>query len=259
MINLDTRLSDIAYKSASQARKEIGISYLGSVNLTAKHSKAFDYDELTYSLYLAPADMSGYEVCPKRNKECTLLCLNESGHNKIDVKENRINKSRIIKTKLFFENREVFVRLLSDEINSTKKKADKQNYNFSVRLNNTSDVSPERFRLGEKNILQIFPEYKFYDYTKVFSRIHLLEKYENYDLTFSYDGYNWDDCLKALEKNVRVAVVFKDKIPDKYRGIDVLNGDKYDMRYRDPKNVLIGLKFKEVRNKIDSSNFVVSV
>lgn len=259
MILLDKKLSDIVYKNQSQARKEIGISYLGSVNLTAKHFKAFSFSELTYSLYLAPANMSGYEVCPKRNKECTVACLNESGHNRIDIKENRINKSRITKTKLFFENREVFVSLLSAEIKSTKKKADLIDYSFSVRLNNTSDISPERFKLGDKNILQIFPDYKFYDYTKVFNRIDLLEKYKNYDLTFSYDGYNWDDCLRALEKNVRVAVVFRDKIPEKYRGIEVINGDEYDMRYRDPKNVLIGLKFKKVRNKIDSSNFIVSV
>lgn len=259
LIALDNKLSDIVYKNVSQAKREIGISYLGSVNLTAKHFKAFDFDELTYSLYLAPADMSGYEVCPKRNKECTVACLNESGHNRIDVKENRINKSRIIKTKLFFENREVFMSLLSAEIKSTKKKADLQNYNFSVRLNNTSDVSPERFKIGDKNILQIFPDYKFYDYTKVFNRISLLEKYKNYDLTFSYDGYNWDDCLKALEKNVRVAVVFRDDIPKEYRGIQVISGDKYDMRYRDPTNVIVGLKFKQVRNKIESSNFIVSV
>lgn len=256
---LESVLSNITYKSASQARKEIGISYLGSVNLTAKHVKAFNYNELTYSLYLAPADVSGYEVCPKRSQECTIACLNESGYNRIDTKQNKINKSRIIKTKLFFENRNVFMNLLCNEIKSTKKKADKINHDFSIRLNNTSDVSPERFRIDDKNILQIFPEYKFYDYTKVFSRIDLLEKYSNYDLTFSYDGFNWEDCLKALERNVRVAMVFLDKIPSKYKGIEVLNGDEYDMRYRDPKNVIIGLKFKKVRNKTGFSNFVVSV
>lgn len=256
---LSTSLSEIVYKNLSQAKKEVGISYLGSVNLTAKHAKAFNYNELTYSLYLAPANTSGYEVCPKRNNECTVACLNESGYNRIDTKENKINKSRIIKTKLFFENRNVFVNLLKNEIISAKKKADKIQYEFSVRLNNTSDISPERFRLGEKNILEIFPEYKFYDYTKVFSRIHLLEKYSNYDLTFSYDGYNWDDCLRALEKNVRVAVVFKDHIPEVYKGIKVINGDEYDMRYRDPKNVIVGLKFKKVRNRINFSNFIVSI
>jgi hypothetical protein len=66
--------------------------------------------------------------------------------------------------------------------------------------------------------------------------------------------------LQALKNNVRVAVVFKERIPEEYRGLQVINGDDYDMRYRDPKKILIGLKFKNVRNKIDfsNSNFVVN-
>ena len=107
------------YLNRSNAKKLTGLNYLGSVNLTTKHAKAYNYNELTYSLYLAPAKMSGYEVCPMRNDECTLLCLNESGMNRIDVKKNLINESRINKTKLFFEHREFFVNWLIDEINVT--------------------------------------------------------------------------------------------------------------------------------------------
>jgi len=254
-------LNSLVYKNPSRAKKELGISYLGSVNFTAKHAKAFNFNELTYALYLSPANTSGYEVCPKRNTECTIACLHESGYNKIDVKENSINKSRIKKTKLFFENRDFFMNLLISEIKSAKNKALNENYDFSVRLNNVSDVNPERFRLNDKNILEIFQETKFFDYTKVISRLALVKKYPNYDLTFSYNGENWDECQEALKNNVRVAVVFKDKLPEEYNGIKVISGDEYDMRYRDPTNVIVGLKFKKVRNKInfESSKFVVSV
>lgn len=250
------------YKNKTQARKLTGISYLGSVNLTTKHQKAYKYDELTYSLYLAPAKSSGYEVCPKRNKECTLLCLNESGLNTMSMNDDKINKSRITKTKLFFEHREFFMRWLVDEIKSTKKKAEKLGYHFSVRLNNTSDINPESFYVDEGNkkvnVLQLFPDTMFYDYTKVDNRIKLLEKYKNYDLTFSYSGYNLDECVQMLKNNVRVAVVFKKGLPETFWGYKVIDGDLYDMRYRDDSNVIIGLKFKRVRNKLEKNyKFVV--
>ena len=249
------------YLNRSNAKKLTGLNYLGSVNLTTKHAKAYDYDELTYSLYLAPAKMSGYEVCPKRNEECTSLCLNESGMNRIDVRKNTINESRIKKTKLFFEEREFFVNWLIDEISITKKKAENLGYKFSVRLNNTSDISPELFYTTidgkKKNLLEIFPDVQFYDYTKVYNRIKLTKKYSNYDLTFSFSGYNFEECIESLNNDVRVAVVFK-KVPEKFWGYNVIDGDKYDMRYKDSTNVIVGLKFKTVRNKIkEQYKFVV--
>jgi hypothetical protein len=249
------------YLNRSNAKKLTGLNYLGSVNLTTKHAKAYNYNELTYSLYLAPAKMSGYEVCPMRNDECTLLCLNESGMNRIDVKKNLINESRINKTKLFFEHREFFVNWLIDEINVTKNKAEKLGYRFSVRLNNTSDISPELFYTTingkKKNVLEIFPDVQFYDYTKVYNRIKLTKKYSNYDLTFSFSGMNLSECIESLNNNVRVAVVFK-KVPETFWGYEVIDGDKYDMRYKDGNNVIVGLKFKTVRNKIkEHYKFVV--
>lgn len=250
------------YKNKAQSKKLTGLSFLGSVSATTKHQKSIKYNELTYSLYLAPAKSSGYEVCPKRNKECTKLCLNESGMNSMNMQGDKINQSRIKKTKLFFEHREFFMRWMIDEIKSAKLKADKLGYKFSVRLNNTSDISPESFYIREsnttQNILKIFPKTKFYDYTKVYNRTKLLQKYKNYDLTFSYSGYNLDECMLAMENNVRVAVVFKKELPKTFWGKKVIDGDAYDMRYYDKKNVIVGLKYKRVRNKLDPKyKFVV--
>jgi hypothetical protein len=177
------------------------------------------------------------------------------------VRENRINKSRIKKTKLFFEHREFFMKWLVDDITNSQKKAKDMGFHFSVRLNNTSDLSPESFYLDvdgvKKNVLQLFPDVQFYDYSKVYKRAELVKKYKNYDVTFSYSGSNLQDCISMFNNNVRVAVVFKE-VPDKFWGRKVINGDLYDMRYRDDKDVIVGLKFKKVRNKlVDTNKFVI--
>jgi len=250
------------FTTISAAKKMTKLSYLGMVNSSVKHMKNYKYEELVYALYLAPAKLSGYNVCPKSNAECRTLCLNESGRNKMDVKQNRINNSRIIKTKLFYEHRQFFMDLLIAEIKYYKKVAEAKGYHFSVRLNNTSDISPEAFytHIGNTrlNVLQVFPDVQFYDYTKVPNRITLLNKYTNYDLTFSFDGYNWDTCKQMLTNNVRVAVVFKNEPPTKWKDIDVINGDLYDTRFLDDKNVIVGLKYKKVRNKLQNNfKFIV--
>lgn len=250
------------YESQSQARKITGLSYIGKVNNSTKHEKAYKYQEMVYTIYLAPAKMSGYEVCPMRSAECTKLCLNESGHNRIDVRENKINKSRIKKTKLFFVNREFFMGWVIDEIKQAKLKAEKNGFKFSVRLNNTSDISPESFYIKDdegnvKNILEIFPDTTFYDYTKVPNRLRLKQKYPNYDLTFSYSGTNLEECFKMLDNEIRVAMVFKD-VPNEYMGYEVVNGDLSDLRYYEAGNVIVGLKYKQTRQKLDKNvKFVI--
>jgi hypothetical protein len=251
------------FKSITNAKRQTGLSYVGRVNNSSKHEKAYKFNELVYTIYFSPADRSGYEVCPMRTPECTESCLNESGQNRMDIHKNMINHSRIIKTKLFFEEREFLVRWIIDEIKNGIKKANREGYRFSVRLNNTSDISPEMFYINDngvkKNILQIFPDVQFYDYTKVPNRVKLMEKYPNYDVTFSFSGENWKDCLDMLKNNIRVAVVFTN-LPETFEGYKVINGDKYDMRYLDEKNVIVGLKYKIVRNKLQQNNkFVIHI
>ena len=235
----------------AQARRLTGLNYLASVSYSVKHQKSMKYGELTLSLYLAPAKSSGYEVCPGRTAECTRLCLNESGMNSMvqDVKGDVINDSRITKTRLFFEQRDFFMDWLIFEIKSAQAKARRMTYKFSIRLNNTSDISPEDFIRNGQNILQMFPDVQFYEYTKVASRVDLMKIYKNYDVTFSYTGYNLSKCQEMLLNKIRVAVVFKN-VPEEWQGYPVVDGDKYDMRYKDAKAVIVGLKYKRVREKL---------
>jgi hypothetical protein len=66
-----------------------------------------------------------------------------------------------------------------------------------------------------------------------------------------------EECFKMLFNHTRVAMVF-DKVPEEYKGYKVIDGDQYDMRYRDEPNVIVGLKFKRVRNKLDKKyKFVI--
>lgn len=254
----------LKFTTLKEAKKLTGLSYIGKINNSTKHEKAYKFNELVYTIYLAPANKSGYEICPGRSKECTELCLNESGRNRhLDKKQKRIENARIKKTQLFFEHHQFFMEWVIFEINSGIRKAKKLGYRFSVRLNNTSDISPEMFSYTNPdngmrlNLLQLFPDIQFYDYTKVPGRIQLMKKYSNYDVTFSYDGFNGKTCQQMLKDNIRIAVVFE-KVPEMFWGYPVVNGDLYDMRYLDPSNVIVGLKYKKVRKQLtENYKFVI--
>ena len=251
-----SNMSKMKFTTIGNAKKQTKLSYLGSVASSSKIAKGLKYNEMTYILYLAPASQSGYNVCPMSTEECRTACLTESGHNRIDVKKNNINKARIAKTKLFFEHRQFFMGWLVAEIEKAKYKADELGYRFSVRINGTSDIDITTFKLKGTNILQLFDDVQFYDYTKVSKRFKLMSKYPNYDLTYSFSGYNMLQSLELLSENKgRVAMVFEGKqLPKSFMGYKVIDGDAYDMRYLDETGVIVGLKFKFVRNKIDTAN-----
>jgi hypothetical protein len=178
--------------------KKVGISYLGSVSSSVKIKKNKKKGVMTYIIYLAPSNLSGFNVCPMATESCIKACLHESGQNRLDVKRNMINAARIRKTKLFFQDRETFMQLAIHEINKCMETAKRKGFKFSIRLNGTSDISPEMFYYNGKNILQMYPRVQFYDYTKVFNRSKLLNKYKNYNLTFSFSGENWAECEDLL-------------------------------------------------------------
>ena len=249
-------MNTMKFTTIGNAKKVTGLSYLGSVASSSKIAKGLKYNEMTYILYLAPAEQSGYNVCPMSTEECRTACLTESGHNRIDVKKNAINKARIKKTKLFFEERDFFMAWLVTEIEKAKADADKAGMRFSVRLNGTSDIEPTLFKHNGRVIFDLFDDVTFYDYTKVAKRFRLLDKYTNYDLTYSFSGHNMLQCLDLLDKaKGRVAMVFEGKVlPVSFMGYKVIDGDAYDMRYLDEQGVIVGLKFKKVRNKIDTAN-----
>lgn len=211
---------------------------------------------LSFVLHLAPADLSGKEVCPKRTAGCTAACLNTAGRGGMFKPggTNAIQQARLRKTKMFFEQRDAFMADLVKDIKLGIKQAEKKGMIPAFRLNGTSDLSWEKYEVADgKNVFQLFPEVQFYDYTKVLGR--KVSDIKNYHLTFSNADGNLNDVMAAQKAGLNIAVVF-DKLPQKYLSWVVVDGDETDLRFLDPKAVIVGLKAKG-RARKDTSGFVV--
>lgn len=219
----------------------------------------------TYILHLAPASLSGYNTCPKATPGCAAACLNTAGRGGMFKKgetTNVIQRARIRKTKSFFENRIDFMATLVKDIESAIKQSVKKNLIPVFRLNGTSDLAWEKYEVVRngvlyKNIFNAFPEVTFYDYTKILGR--KVQQYNNYHLTFSAADGNDSDTIYAMKNGMNVAVVFGVKkteaLPESYNGISVFNGDESDLRFLDPKNVVVGL-YAKGKAKKDTTGFV---
>jgi hypothetical protein len=161
---------------------------------------------------------------------------------------------------------------LAREIALESGKAQAQGYNLLVRLNGTSDIRWENVgftldpatakKIGKasghyENIMKLFPNIQFYDYTKIANR-HSLPT--NYDLTFSYSGLpKYQPFVqKAIAQGLRVAVVFRDKkkIPASFLGLPCVDGDDSDIRHLDPAGCIVAL-YAKGKAKKDLSGFVV--
>ena len=209
---------------------------------------------LSFILHLAPADLSGREVCPKRTVGCTAACLNKAGRGgmfKRGETTNMIQKARIRKTEYFFNNRADFMLDLVADIRKAVKFAEKQGLIPVFRLNGTSDLSWEKYdAIPGQNIFEMFPTVQFYDYTKVLGR--KTAQYPNYHLTFSKADGNDADVAEALLQGMSVVAVY-DEIPE-----GVPSADETDLRFLDPKGIMLGLKAKGPAKK-DYSGFVIRI
>jgi len=63
-------------------------------------------------------------------------------------------------------------------------------------------------------------------------------------------------ATQVLKAGGNVAMVFRKQLPKTYKGYKVINGDEHDMRFTDPKNVIVGLTAKG-EAKTDKSGFVI--
>ena len=258
------RLSKITYKGYEKTLKEIGVSYIAQCNSSSKLTHNGRLNMLTYGLYLASADASNINVC-SHSKNCRKACLEGSGYAKIDALSHntKVLDARITKTRLFFANKPLFMKLMCIEIDRAIRKSKRLGMDFSIRLNCTSDISPLAFVMNGKNILEIYPNVSFYDYTKNPNYLRLAKRYDNYYLTFSRDGSaeNEKVCLEWLSKGNNVAVVFgvtkTSELPKKYMGYEVLVGDDYDYRVWDKLQKgkqIVGLIYKIGKNDFEEIN-----
>lgn len=228
-----------------------------SVNADAKTVKGVKVGVLTGILYLAPSDESGVmNTCKHASKGCRSACLFTAGRGAF----SNVKAARIAKTVRFVKDQTQFMLDLVDDIAALIKKATKENLIPAVRLNGTSDIRWEDVLLNGKNVMQIFPNVQFYDYTKDSSVLDWRKKLPaNLHLTFSKSESNDSVIAKAVSMGMNVAVVFSGKtLPATYLGRPVINGDDSDVRFNDPNGVVVGLKAKG-KAKRDTSGFVVAV
>ncbi len=216
----------------------------------------------TYIMYLSPFtdNSKGINLCSHASTGCAKACLFNSGA----ARFNQVQNGKRNKTEYFIHERKNFmlqlvseiekiVRLHSEIVGTEKigRSGKVVRYkNFAIRLNGTSDISFEKFKIKDnKNIFELFPNVQFYDYTKNHLRFERVKNLSNYHLTFSRSETNDKETQNLLKQGYNVAMVFEKKLPDFYNGFEVVNGDETDLRFLDKKNVIVGLKYKNATGK----------
>jgi hypothetical protein len=234
---------------------------LVSFGKDAKTIKGEKYGVRTGIVYMAPADISDYEVCPGRTKGCTAACLFTAGQG---VYEN-VKQGRLRRTYTYVLRRDEFMTQMLREIDREYNKLP-EGWILAIRLNGTSDIAYEDIPIrdigGEyyHSIFAARPNVQFYDYTKRFNRLVAINGIKNYHVTFSRaeTKANQLSAKAALRMGVNVTVVFRKDLPEEYMGYPVIDGDETDIRFWDRESgpVIVGLKAKG-KARYDTSGFVV--
>lgn len=206
---------------------------------------------LTLGLSLAPGSLSGINMCSHASPDCLRLCLNTSGRGAM----SNVQAGRLAKAKRFVADSKAFLADLDLEIKAAVRKAKRLGLKLAIRLNVVSDIPWER-----TGIIQSNPDVQFYDYTKNPGRALAHARGEfppNYHLTFSRSEVNQAQVELVLAAGGNVAAVFSDGLPAEWCGRPVIDGDVNDLRFTDPKGVIVGLAAKG-KAKHDPSGFVIN-
>jgi hypothetical protein len=226
----------------------------------------------------------GFTLCEGSSQECRDSCLVFAGQN-ASTRYNTYRK--VAQVMALLQEPVAFMRMLVESIDKwlvdcTFYKRPREEMEFSpfFRLNMLSDIPWERLAPW------IFRRFKpvengrplrWYDYTKVPDRRAMPGFPTNYDLTFSLSGDDENEAYARREMELydsKVAVVFLGKkksakgewepilvkgdeatkqipLPDSFWGVDVVDGDRSDVRPHDkansgtgPKGVCVGLRWK---------------
>jgi hypothetical protein len=224
-----------------------GLKLLGVGN-NAKTIKGDGSEYLTAILYLTPSDY----LCPLSNLAgCREGCLNTAGRGAF----NSVQAARHRKTQMLLKLPDQFDLQLRADLDKFQRYCQRKGIQPVVRLNGTSDYN-------WKDVIVDYPSIQFYDYTKVYNRV-AKNWPTNYHLTLSYSEANQKYRAKVVEYadkyGANMAVVFRDKnsIPKTFLGREVIDGDRDDLRFLDPENVVVAL-YAKGKAKKDTSGFVVN-
>ena len=242
-----------------------------SVGTNAKTVKGDGSEYLTAILYMTPykvmVDGKSFNSCAMAEQaSCIDACLYTAGRGAF----NNVQTARQRKAQWFYRDRDSFMDQLIIEISKFVNYCNKRGIQPCVRLNGTTDIRWELIKTEStygKNIFEWFPTVQFYDYTKIANR--KCKDIPNYHLTWSYSNANPEYAKlldKAIEQGMNVAVVFRSnfikvvpKCWHKWQGYPVIDGDRDDLRFLDPKGGHIVALYAKGKAKKDRSGFVQEV
>jgi hypothetical protein len=112
-------------------------------------------------------------------------------------------------------------------------------------------------------VFALRPDVTFYDYTKWPAGVRSPLP-ANYSLTYSASELWGDgDIVDTATRGENVTVVFDTRrghdLPSEWRGVRVVDGDRSDARYEDPRGVIVGLRAKGDARGTSARGFVRSV
>lgn len=268
MLNLSRYQNWSKAKLMRYARDKHNVNSLfGRISANPKIDKNAKLNVLTIPLHLAPANLSGFNVCASATDGCIEACLHKSGNPAYMAQKE---KSRIARTMLYFADRALFIEIARRELQALARRADKLGMRPAFRPNATSDIKWEfvRYHTGDnkpRTLFSEFPQLQAYDYTKHANRRNLPA---NYHLTFSLAENNHMQAIEAFNNGLNIAVVFDTKrgqaLPELFTidagtagkiSAPVIDGDSHDYRPADGSGVIVGLRAKGPAIK-DKSGFV---
>lgn len=269
---------------------------------SAKAIKAQGFGYLNAINYMAPHQSAGIKrgakiinFCSHASAGCIALCLGEHAGQAAMINKatgtNAVRESRKRKAVYFWEARQMYLNEMSLHIARLYMRAYRMALKLAVRTNGATDlayegmpvhITEETARAINKafrgmhtvapgiyrSIFAVFPFIQFVDYTKNPNRFDKPLP-ANLHLTFSLSEDNAADAFRLLRRGVNVAVVFGinikkgEPLPATWQGFTVVDGDKHDLRFLDPKaapgmnGFIVGLSPKGNKAKKDRSGFVI--
>ena len=242
------------------------------VGNNAKTVKGDGSEYLTAILYMTPykvwvETLGRYSnSCPMAEQAgCIDACLNTAGRGAF----NNVQSARMRKAQWFYNDRASFMEQLYTDVHKFQAYCIKRGIQPCVRLNGTTDIQWENIKdVDGQNIFEAFPNVQWYDYTKIANR-RKVKDIPNYHLTWSYSNADprYAAMLDtAIENGMNAAVVFrsnfievKPKCWHTWNGYPVIDGDKDDLRFLDPKGGHIVALYAKGKAKKDTSGFVQEV
>lgn len=211
----------------------------------------------TVGLNLAPADEASQILGVKMPTMCAMAgacaagCLAKTGMNVFP----KSIRARAERTKAWIDDPKKFVANVLQELDREEAKATRGGIKFAMRPNLLSDQRKLAIQLATAR-----PGVQFYDYTKL--PLGTTQFPVNYHLTYSVSERTTPRVLDSMiASGVNPAIVFDTPrgkpLPGSYtvlgKRMRVIDGDADDLRFLDPVGVVVGLRWKGSKAKLQAA------